>query len=462
MTATSFSRSNTKTLVADTPPQALARALVRSLTRGTATAEGVRYIHVGHEQWLVAQSETLLEIADDGHSETKFVRGAYGAGKSHFLSVVQDRAREHGWMTSHIECKVDEVEIDRFETLYPKIASKLLSTEILAAKVRANSNSSVDSIRTLLEQWSRRQLISAGVKESGLTKPFDAENRLWSQLQHELFRGSLPPDFARSLAAFARAMLAEDLETTNAVCGWLRGVDEKIRIPRAYSKKPNPSARPSGDVIELRPIGRGNAREAMRGLLWLITAAGHEGLVLCIDEVEELARLGSRKRQDQALQALREYVDHAGGEGGFERLCMYLAATPEMFENEQYFPRYDALSTRIQAPSTELNFRATVIDLDRTPLEPLQMREMAFRIWGVHRAAYGDLPTSELGPAFVSTLVDKLLETRVRIAKPRLLARVMIDELERARQAGGVYTQPSDMGGVLTKAATQISREADD
>src|SRR5258706_11220027 len=96
-----------------TPP--LARALIRSLTRGTAIAQGVRYIHVGHSNWLAAQHELLAEIGEDGHSDTKFVRGAYGAGKSHFLSVVQDQARANGWWTSHIECKVDKVQIDRFE-----------------------------------------------------------------------------------------------------------------------------------------------------------------------------------------------------------------------------------------------------------------------------------------------------------------------------------------------------------
>jgi hypothetical protein len=51
--------------------------------------------------------------------------------------------------------------------------------------------------------------------------------------------------------------------------------------------------------IELRAIGRGTAHDVMRGLLWLIRAAGYSGLVLCIDEVEELAKLGTRKRRDQ-------------------------------------------------------------------------------------------------------------------------------------------------------------------
>jgi hypothetical protein len=438
----------------------LARALVRSLSRGTAVAQGARHIHVGHENWLAAQHELLEEIAEDGHSDTKFVRGAYGAGKSHFLSVVQDRARDAGWVTSHIECKVDKVQIDRFETLYPQIAIKLLSQDLLDARAARGDTLEIDAVRFVLERWTRAQLRAAGVKDNGLTKPFDADTRLYLQFQNGLFKSNLPPDFTRALAGFARGFLASDFETQTAVCGWLRGVAEKIRIPTLYLQKPNPGTQGNA-LTELRPIGRGTAHEAMRGLLWLVRAAGYRGLVLCIDEVEELAKLGTKKRQDQALQALREYVDHAGGEGGYRHLCMYLAATPDMFESEQYFPRYDALATRIQALSPELNWRAPVVDLDRTPLQLAQMNEMADRIWSVHRTAYGVPASREFGAEFVSELVSKIVGGKMRVAKPRLLARVMIDELERARQTSGVYARPENLDQLLVRTAKQISREAE-
>jgi hypothetical protein len=209
----------------------------------------------------------------------------------------------------------------------------------------------------------------------------------------------------------------------------------------------------------MRPIGKGTAQDVMRGLLWLVRSAGYSGLVLCIDEVEELAKLGSRKRQDQALQALREYVDHAGGEGGYQHLCIYMAATPEMFESPDYFPRYDALATRIQALTPDLNWRAPVVDLDRTPLAPEQMRDVAARICRVHCAAYGDVALSQLGTDFVDRLVGQLLETRLKVAKPRLLARIMVDELERARQRNDAYSAPRDLDSVIEKAAVLISKE---
>jgi hypothetical protein len=413
---------------------------------------------VGNANWLDAQRELLSEIAEDGHSDTKFVRGAYGSGKSHFLSVVQDHARTQNWVTSHVECKVDRVQIDRFETLYPAIAAKLLSSDMLEKDSAHAEAAALDPIRFLLERWAKRQLKQVGVKEDGLRRPFDAEARLHAQFQSGLFQSNLPPDFTRALAAFVRASLAHDFETTAAACRWLRGVEEKAHIPVQYLQRPG-DKNVGKPVTELRPIGKGTAHDVMRGLLWLVRSCGYAGLVLCIDEVEELAKLGTRKRQDQALQALREYVDHAGGEGGYKNLCMYLAATPEMFEGPDYFPRYDALATRIQPLSLELNWRAPVIDLDRTPLDAEEMGQMALRIRDVYRAAY-ELPTVHFAEGFLDRLLSQLAGSRLRIARPRLLARVLIGELERERHDGSQYKSPTDFDPVLGRAAKEIAQDA--
>jgi hypothetical protein len=364
-------------------------------------------------------------------------------------------------MTSHIECKVDSVQIDRFETLYPKLTAKLLSREIIEEAHSKGDGLRPDPVRFLLDRWTSGQLRIAGVRSEGITRPFDADNRLYVQFQKGLLQSNLPPEFCRALVAYSRASLARDVETTGAVCRWLGGADEKCRIPASYLQRASLDSSSTSAVVEIRPIGRGSAHDVMRGLLWLIRSSGNAGLVLCIDEVEELAKLGTRKRQDQALQALREYVDHAGGEGGYLNLCMYLAATPEMFEGPDYFPRYDALATRIQPLGPEINWRAPVIDLDRTPLDLAQMKEVAMKIWGVHRAAYGDEPTREFGEPFIDSLVTRLIESRLRMARPRLLARVVVDELERARQTGASYRAPSDIDGVLGHAAATLVREAE-
>jgi hypothetical protein len=228
-------------------------------------------------------------------------------------------------------------------------------------------------------------------------------------------------------------------------------------VPAAYLGNPK-TANKAAKATVIRPIGKGTAHEAMRGLLWLIREAGYAGLVLCIDEVEELARLATQRRQDQALQALREFVDHAGGEGSYQSLCMYLAATPEMFESPRYFLRYDALATRIQSFGARLNWRGPVVDLERTPLNRDEMAEVARAIVRVHEIAYGPLARADLVAPLIGKIVESVLETRYLLAKPRLLARVLIDELERMRSDGTSYRPPEDTQAATLRAAAAVVR----
>ena len=208
-----------------------AKAIIRGLVRGTTIAAGVRFIHVGHERWVAAQRELLLEIADDRHSDTKFVRGAYGAGKSHFLSVIQDMAKSLGWVTSHVECKVDGVQIDRFETLYPRIVSKIAFSEGSEATDSPDAVST-SRLRLLWEKWATEQLKKLGIKDGVVNRPFDTEARLYVHLEATLLRTNLSPDFVRAGCAFVRAQLARDFQTTRTVIDWCGGLPEKAHIPR--------------------------------------------------------------------------------------------------------------------------------------------------------------------------------------------------------------------------------------
>jgi hypothetical protein len=437
----------------------LARALIRSLNRGTAVAQGARFIHVGQDEWLAAQLEMLGEVSEDGHAETKFVRGAYGAGKSHFLSIVQDFARERNWATSHIECKADQVEIDRFETLYPRILAKLSFPASAGVCVSPSTGAPVDPAAALLERWSKKVLKVAGIRENAVSRPFDADQRIYGYFERELLRSSLPTQFIHAALAYCRAALDGDLQVTSAIVSWLKGGAEVLRIPASYIANPR-KPRASAPEATYRPIGRGTANEAMRALLWLIHDAGYAGLVLCIDEIEELARLGSLKRQDQALQALREFVDHAGGDGGYRHLCMYLAATPEMFDSEKYFLRYEALATRIQPLGDGLNWRGPVVDLDRKPLTAVEMRSIAKAIAKVYAIAHGISVSVDTTEKIVTTVVDAALANRQRLAKPRLLARMLVDELERARSEGAGYHVPADPGGTAARAAAAVLKDS--
>ena len=113
--------------------------------------------------------------------------------------------------------------------------------------------------------------------------------------------------------------------------------------------------------------------------------------------------------------------------------CLYLAATPDMFENPDLFPSYKALQDRIEElPSLTgkeaINYRAPVVNLDATELGEKELRAMAENVVAVFRAANGEPSGDALGR--VDTLVGAVAKGNYVIARPRLLCRCMVELLE--------------------------------
>src|SRR5207245_1668616 len=117
--------------------------------------------------------------------------------------------------------KADSVQIDRFETLYPKIVEKLFAEDMPRESEQASDGAPLDPVRFVLDKWTRRMLDRAGIKDGALRRPFDADNRLYTEFQRTILRSSLPPDFSKALTTYARASLVSDHDTSDRVCGWL-------------------------------------------------------------------------------------------------------------------------------------------------------------------------------------------------------------------------------------------------
>jgi adenosylhomocysteinase len=324
----------------------------------------------------------LAELAEDEDSDVVFVRGSYGAGKTHFLACVQDRAVEANWATAHVECRRDQVQLDRLETVYARIVYKLRSKRMIDDVTSTGGDlGAVDGARWFLNRWSGDVLRRCGFVAGPIRHTMEVDSRLCGFLQRDLMQTNLPEDFKKALFAFSRATLLSQPEICNTVVAWLRGNQERISIPPSIFLRPGSGNAKGGSQVQksvmLGPIGRSSSAEYLRALIWLIRATGHTGLVLCIDEVEECGKLSPKKRQDLAFQTLREFIDNSDGELGLRHLCTYFAATPEMFDGEHYFRRYDALSTRIEPVDREINWRSPVVDLDQTPLGEEEFRQLA-------------------------------------------------------------------------------------
>ena len=63
--------------------------------------------------------------------------------------------------------------------------------------------------------------------------------------------------------------------------------------------------------------------------------------------------------------------------------------------------------------------------------------------------------------AAIDNLISGVMRSQARIAKPRLLTRVVVHELERARQDGEAYSAPENADQLVRDTAKQIATAAD-
>ena len=127
-------------------------------------------------------------------------------------------------------------------------------------------------------------------------------------------------------------------------------------------------------------------------------------------------------------------MDNTDGDIGLQNFAVYFAATPNMFDDEDYFRSYDALATRIEPVSNETNWYSPVINLEKTALSKKQLYEVATKICKIYGIAYGSDIPGELPDKRLNELVLAVDSAKYRIAKPRLLCRTVVDQLERIRQ----------------------------
>ncbi len=156
------------------------------------------------------------------------------------------------------------------------------------------------------------------------------------------------------------------------------------------------------------------------------------GLYFAIDEVELVVGQNSRRR-DNSFQTLRAMVDQNDEHLMPPSTCLYLAATPEMFEDPNLFPKYKALQDRIEdlpslAGKKSINYRAPVVNLDKTELGAKDLRKLADKVVDVYTCANGEPDGDSVDR--IDALVKAIAEGNYVIARPRLLCRCMVELLE--------------------------------
>jgi len=387
-----------------------ARRILKALGTGSAPAEFARLLLVGQKEWFDAAVRKMAETSEDQDFEVRFVRARYGGGKTHFLFCLEQEAQAREWVTSFVLLKRDLVELDRFSSFVREVARniKLPSGEI--------------GLGGTLKSASTHHLSRFGITP-GKTVSLSNKEHARRDFSNYCAGRFIAPPFLPALSVYYAANLENDWDQVESIRGWLAGGDSAIVLDARYN--------PGRHLVRIKPLGPNLAEEQLRVIAILCQLSGNSGLLIGVDELEIIGRLPSQRKAN-SFQTLRALVDQNDPQRQPPATCLFLAATPEMFEDADKFPSYKALQDRIETlpnlgTGNEINYRANVIDLDRTPLEKSDLRALGLTLVSLHELAFGKAPAN-IGES-LDKVISQVISGKYMMARPRLLCRCVTDLL---------------------------------
>lgn len=294
-------------------------AILQSLRAGVVPPRGLHLIQVGRKGEVEGLLKDIDRVADGG-SACRFVIGAYGSGKSFFLSLVRSIAQERKLVTLHADLAPDR----RLHATNGE-ARTLLAELARNAATRAKPEGG--ALTNVVEKF-----VTIAVGDAA-TRGISTDAVIHEKLGKlsEMLGGY---DFAAVIAAYWRGHeTGNDTLKADAV-RWLRGEF----TTKTDAKK----------ALGVRTIvDDGNVYDHLKRLALLARLAGYAGLLVTLDEMVNIYKLGnSRARSTNYEQILRILNDSI--QSTAEGLGILFAGTPEfLMDTRRGCYSYDALQSRL-------------------------------------------------------------------------------------------------------------------
>ena len=403
----------------DTLTPSDARNILRPLRKGSAPAEHARDMFVGQIPWFKTAVQMMRHTAEDAAFEVRFVRAAYGGGKTLFLRCLEQEAQHDGWVTAFVILKHGHVELDRLETLAAELCVQV--------ELPGGNRGMAALLRAALEAVAT----GAGFRRDQYNTA--AAQALAKHRMSEFCASKgISYDLALATQSAMVAYLDGDQVHLDQIAHWFGGASEKLAIDTQRFGPGGGVPTTRASTTQLKAVGAGAAEQLLRYVALLVELIGAKGLFLAIDELELIGGLPERRRKN-AFQTLRALVDQNDPKQQPPGTALFLAATPEMFEDRTMFPSYKALQDRIETlpagiSGRGLNYRANVIDLDKTELGAPELLALGEQIVELCRKGEQEIAADVL--TRLPQLVQTITATRYVIARPRLLCRCVVDLVE--------------------------------
>ena len=350
--------------------------IINALRRGTVPSQGLHHLAVGIDLEIQTIREQL-EYVRTGRGDFKFIRGAYGAGKTFLASLALETALNLNFVVSQVVISVD-TPLHKLDRVYYRLVNGL--------RTRGQDQA---ALKGLIDRWlfniEDRLIDLEGFHEDDPALLERTEQAIEADLGDIARYNSR---FSSVLRSYYRAQAAGDYATAQGLLGWLSG-EEGI----AYTVKKQAGITGS--------IDNTTALDFLRGVTQVALLAGHAGLAVVLDEVETVQRLRTSHMREGSLNNLRQIVD-AVSAGRFPNTYFAFTGTPDFFESRRGVPALQPLHERIKLDNPDDPYpNPRQPQLVLRPFDEKKLLAVAHKVRDIFEVAYGPIDRRRVSDAFI-------------------------------------------------------------
>jgi hypothetical protein len=394
----------------DKLPQPVAQDIVNALRSGTVPETGLEFLAVGLDRELSAISRQLKHVAT-GRGGFKFVRGAYGAGKTFLGALVLEEALKQGFAVSSVVVSTD-TPLYKLDVIYHRIITGL-----------STRGQTKGALKGLIDRW-LYQIENKVIELEGL---HEDDPRLADRVAAQIEQGlaefaQLHSAFSSVIRGYYQAQLEGDYPTAQGLLGWLSG-------ERHIGAGVKRSINIRGDIDNVAAL------DFLRGINAVARKAGMAGLAIVFDEVETIQRL-RRPQREQSLNTLRQLVDGMV-QGDHPYTYMMFTGTPGFFEDRQGIPALPPLHDRIKLEHPDEPFPNPELPQIVLPrFNHRKLQAVADKVLRIYGRAYEPVDPNRVDDVLIEFMIDEVTSKfggRVDVV-PRQFLRDLVNVLDKVRQ----------------------------
>lgn len=400
--------------------QADALEVVESLRKGIPPKRYTSCYTAGTEDFLQKVRKFHLEGVS-ARGKLRFVSGSWGAGKTHFLRLLREKAFDANYLVSTVELNADSTPFNKFEKVFYEILRNITSPEMYR-------DGQLDQAAPFGEVL-RRALFRAPAGESETVS-----HERFQEVKEQLFAAEgIDIDVRRITAQYWETFLPDggDVATLN---------DARGRLLQWFAGE--------GTMAQYRKLGvqkivnRSNARLMLQSLSRLAKHIGYGGLVILFDEAEMSY---STMRKSNLKQAHNNLLHLINGIDETEGLFLIYATTPDFYIDERHgITIYGALAQRIGKPE-ERSPRPLdrIWNLDHAESSTEDYLQAAAKIRRIYVAAYPEYAESVPSVAELREYASQLLKVHPefsRVSRWRVVVTGTIEVLDASVQGDTLPT----------------------